>query len=344
MSSRWKQPCPRFNRERRSVAVKVGNVTVGGGAPIVVQSMTNTDTADVEGTAPGRGARPRRLGAGAHHRRPRRGGGGRAAHQGPAAQDGRRRAAHRRLPLHRPQAAGRPSGLRRGARQVPDQSGNVGFQEKRDRQFAAIIEMAIKHDKPVRIGVNWGSLDQELLTHLMDENTKSPDAAGRARGDARGDGAVGAALGGARRGDRPAARPDHPLGQGLGRAGSDRVYRARPALRLCDPSRPDRGGHGLEGHRRLLRRARHPAAAGHRRHHPHFAHARARRRPHARSEGGAGAPADHGLPHVRADGRRLPRLRAHHLDHVPGAGQRHPGLHPSTRCRSGRSAIRASRS
>ena len=52
--------------------------------------------------------------------------------------------------------------------------GNVGFKDKKDRQFAAIVEMAIKHDKPVRIGVNWGSLDQELLTRLMDENRASP--------------------------------------------------------------------------------------------------------------------------------------------------------------------------
>jgi (E)-4-hydroxy-3-methylbut-2-enyl-diphosphate synthase len=51
--------------------------------------------------------------------------------------------------------------------------GNVGFKEKKDRQFGAIVETAIKHDKPVRIGANWGSLDQELLTHLMDENAKS---------------------------------------------------------------------------------------------------------------------------------------------------------------------------
>jgi len=51
--------------------------------------------------------------------------------------------------------------------------GNVGFKDKRDRQFAAIIETAIKYGKPVRIGVNWGSLDQELLTRLMDENAKS---------------------------------------------------------------------------------------------------------------------------------------------------------------------------
>src|ERR1700686_1985968 len=52
--------------------------------------------------------------------------------------------------------------------------GNVGFKEKKDRQFSAIVETAIRHNKPVRIGANWGSLDQELLTHLMDENSRSP--------------------------------------------------------------------------------------------------------------------------------------------------------------------------
>src|SRR5262249_54989281 len=51
--------------------------------------------------------------------------------------------------------------------------GNVGFKDKRDRQFAAIVEIALKRAKPVRIGVNWGSLDQELLTRLMDENAKA---------------------------------------------------------------------------------------------------------------------------------------------------------------------------
>ena len=83
--------------------------------------------------------------------------------------------------------------------------GNVGFKEKRDRQFGAIIEMALEHGKPVRIGANWGSLDQELLTHLMDENAKLGRARRRARGDPRGDGAVGAALGRARGRDGHAA-------------------------------------------------------------------------------------------------------------------------------------------
>jgi (E)-4-hydroxy-3-methylbut-2-enyl-diphosphate synthase len=55
--------------------------------------------------------------------------------------------------------------------------GNVGFKEKKDRQFGAIVENAIKHGKPVRIGANWGSLDQELLTHLMDQNAKQANPA-----------------------------------------------------------------------------------------------------------------------------------------------------------------------
>ena len=71
--------------------------------------------------------------------------------------------------------------------------GNVGFKDKKDRQFSAIVETAIKHNKPVRIGANWGSLDQELLTHLMDENAALAEPEGHARGDARSDGAVGAA-------------------------------------------------------------------------------------------------------------------------------------------------------
>jgi (E)-4-hydroxy-3-methylbut-2-enyl-diphosphate synthase len=66
-----------------------------------------------------------------------------------------------------------------------------------------MIELAIRYDKPVRIGANWGSLDQELLTALMDENAASRHPARTPRVHARGDHPVGAALGAARRGDRP---------------------------------------------------------------------------------------------------------------------------------------------
>ena len=65
--------------------------------------------------------------------------------------------------------------------------GNVGRGSKRDPQFAEMIEIACRHGKPVRIGVNWGSLDQDLLTRLMDENSTPPAAARRQRRDARGD-------------------------------------------------------------------------------------------------------------------------------------------------------------
>ena len=118
-------PSPR----RVSVPVIVGNVKVGGGAPIVVQSMTNTDTADVAGhDRAGGGACPRRLRTRAHHRRSRRGRGRRAAHSRRPRQARHQRAADRRLPLHRPPAARRSSGLRRGAGEVPHQSRQCRFQ------------------------------------------------------------------------------------------------------------------------------------------------------------------------------------------------------------------------
>ena len=208
---------------RRSVAVDVGGVLVGGGAPIVVQSMTNTDTADIDGTvAPGGGAGARRLRARAHHRRPRRGGRRRSAHPGAAAQDRRQRAARRRLPLYRPQAPGRSSRLRRGARQVPHQSrqcrlqGEEGPPVRRHRRDGDQARQAGAHRRQLGLA-RPGAADP---SDGRERALAQPDR--RARGDARGDGAVGAALGRARRGDRPGARPHHPVRQGLGRAGPDR--------------------------------------------------------------------------------------------------------------------------
>lgn len=181
-------PCPdlvsgtaAFGPARRhpSIGVKVGHVQVGGliaghPAPIVVQSMTNTDTADIDGTVAQVAALAR---AGSEIVR---------------------------ITVDRDEAAAavphiREQLLKRGVN-VPlvgdfhyighkllgdhpacaealdkyrINPGNVGFKEKKDRQFGAIIEMAMKHNKPVRIGANWGSLDQELLTALMDENAQS---------------------------------------------------------------------------------------------------------------------------------------------------------------------------
>nr|MCU0733875.1 flavodoxin-dependent (E)-4-hydroxy-3-methylbut-2-enyl-diphosphate synthase [Hyphomonas sp.] len=161
---------------RLSVAVPVGRVIVGGGAPVVVQSMTNTDTADIQSTV------------------------------GQVADLARAGSEIVRITVDRDEAAKavphiKERLLKRGI-DVPlvgdfhyighkllaenpacaealdkyrINPGNVGFKDKRDRQFSAIIELALRYGKPVRIGVNWGSLDQELLTHLMDENAASPN-------------------------------------------------------------------------------------------------------------------------------------------------------------------------
>ncbi len=108
---------------RSTVTVRVGGVPVGSGHPIVVQSMTNTDTADVDRDgAPGGGAGARRQRAGAGHGEQRRGRRGGAPHRRGAGSLGVRGADHRRLPLQRPPAAHPPSRLRAGPRQVPDQS------------------------------------------------------------------------------------------------------------------------------------------------------------------------------------------------------------------------------
>ncbi len=188
---------------RKSVAVDVGGVTVGGGAPVVVQSMTNTDTADVErDRGAGRGAGARRLRDRAHHRRPRRGRRRGAAHQGAAAAAGLRRADRRRLPLHRPQAARRSSRLRRGARQVPHQSrqcrlqGQEGPPVRRHRRDRDQARQAGAHRRQL-------GLARPGTAHAPDGREFALQRSeGRARGHARGDGPVGAAVGAARRGDR----------------------------------------------------------------------------------------------------------------------------------------------
>jgi (E)-4-hydroxy-3-methylbut-2-enyl-diphosphate synthase len=162
----------------RTIAVKVGNVTVGGGAPVVVQSMTNTDTADVDSTARQVAALAR---AGSELVRitvDR----DEAAAAVPHIKERLKRMnvdvpivgdfhyiGHKLLADH-PACAEALDKYRINP-------GNVGFKEKKDRQFGAIVETAIRHGKPVRIGANWGSLDQELLTHLMDENSRSKNPA-----------------------------------------------------------------------------------------------------------------------------------------------------------------------
>ena len=164
---------------RRCVGVKVGSVMIGGGAPIVVQSMTNTDTADevsttqqvaqlalagselvritvnsMEAARAVAGIRARLDDMGCHV---------------PLVGDFHFNG-HKLLAAY-PECA-------RALAKYRINPGNVGHGRKRDEQFSMLIETACKYDKPVRIGVNWGSLDPEMLARIMDENARSSDPLG----------------------------------------------------------------------------------------------------------------------------------------------------------------------
>jgi (E)-4-hydroxy-3-methylbut-2-enyl-diphosphate synthase len=162
---------------RKSIGVKAGSVQIGGAAPIVIQSMTNTDTADIEATAR-QIAQLRRAGseivritvdredaaAAVPHIRDR------VAAEGldvPIVGD---------FHYNGHMLLSRYPACAEALAKYRINPGNVGFKEKKDRNFGMLIEAALKFDKPVRIGVNWGSLDQALLTELMDQNanTASP--------------------------------------------------------------------------------------------------------------------------------------------------------------------------
>ena len=162
--------------KRKTRSCRIGNVTIGGAAPVVVQSMTNTDTADYLATAI------------------------------QTAELARAGSELVRITVNTPEAAAAVPKIRdhllrmncdvpligdfhyNGHRLLSDHPacaealakyrinpGNVGFGKKRDEQFAAMIELACRYDKPVRIGVNWGSLDQDLLARVMDANNRRPE-------------------------------------------------------------------------------------------------------------------------------------------------------------------------
>ncbi|MER0239382.1 flavodoxin-dependent (E)-4-hydroxy-3-methylbut-2-enyl-diphosphate synthase [Fulvimarina sp. MAC8] len=158
---------------RPTIGVDVGGVMVGGSAPVVVQSMTNTDTADVDSTVAQVAALAR---AGSEIVRIT------VDRDEAAAAVPKVRERLDRLGVDVPLVgdfhyighkllADHP-GCAEALAKYRINPGNVGFKTKKDKQFGEIIEMAIRYDKPVRIGVNWGSLDQELLTKLMDANNE----------------------------------------------------------------------------------------------------------------------------------------------------------------------------
>ena len=160
-------------KRRKSIPVKVGNLTIGGNNPIVVQSMTNTDTADIKKTSKqiidlaNAGSEIVRI---------------------TVDRDDSAKAvsyikdeiikADCNVPIvgefhyvgH--QLLNKFPDCAKALDKYRINPGNVGFKEKKDIQFSSMIETAAKNNKPIRIGVNWGSLDQELLADLMDKNSK----------------------------------------------------------------------------------------------------------------------------------------------------------------------------
>jgi (E)-4-hydroxy-3-methylbut-2-enyl-diphosphate synthase len=158
---------------RSSSAVVIGAVRVGGGAPIVVQSMTNTDTADINGTVRQVQSLAR---AGSELVRLTVNSAEAAAAVAPIRE--RLEALGVRVPLigdfhfNGHKLLREYPGCAEALAKYRINPGNVGRGSKRDPQFAEMIEIACRYHKPVRIGVNWGSLDPELLTRLMDENSR----------------------------------------------------------------------------------------------------------------------------------------------------------------------------
>ena len=310
--------------------VDVGGVKVGGGAPIVVQSMTNTDTADVESTV-------RQVAA--------------LARAGSEIV---------RITVDRDEAAAAVPHIKErllkmgvnvpivgdfhyiGHKLLNDHPacaealdkyrinpGNVGFKDKRDPQFTQIVEMAIKHGKPVRIGVNWGSLDQELLTQLMDENSKSANP--RDAREVMHEAMVQSALLSAQRAEDIGLPKNRIILSAKVSAVQDLIACYTELARRCDYAlhlgltEAGMGTKGIvasaaamgvllqQGIGDTIRISLTPEPNGDRT---------------REVQVGAGIAADHGPAHLRAAGRGLSRLRPHHLDHVPGTGAGHPGLHP----------------
>ena len=161
---------------RRTRQVRVGNVLVGGDAPVVVQSMTNTDTADVAATVR-QVAELWRAGSELV----------RVTVNTPEAAAAVPRIVERlnmmgvEVPVigdfhyNGHQLLANEPACAQALAKYRINPGNVGFGRKRDTQFAQLVEFAIRYDKPVRIGANWGSLDQSLATRLMDENAQRAD-------------------------------------------------------------------------------------------------------------------------------------------------------------------------
>ncbi len=329
----------------RTVGVRVGSVQVGGGAPVVVQSMTMTDTADAAGTA-------------------------RQCIE--LAEAGSEMV---RVTVNLPDAAAAVPEIKRrmldagvtapligdfhynghllltrypdcahALDKYPYQPGNVGTGKRRDEQFSTICKVARDHGKPVRIGVNGGSLNQELVLSRMQENTDRDLGPHFGRDHQRVHGAVGGPVHRAGAGVRAAQGPDHHLVQDVAAARPDcGLPRRCPQNRSAAAPRAHGSRDGDEGAGVVRLGHGRPAQRGHWRHDPRVADTAPGRRSPRRGLRRVRAAAGARAAVVRAERHRVPGLRAHHQQHVPGAGRAHAGLHPRAHAGVENAATRASR-
>ncbi|MDC3067320.1 flavodoxin-dependent (E)-4-hydroxy-3-methylbut-2-enyl-diphosphate synthase [Pseudomonadota bacterium] len=161
------------NLRRKSIQVDVGGVSIGGTSPVVVQSMTNTDTADAIGTA----KQIQKLAAAGSELVRITVNNNDAAKQVPKIKD-MLESTGTSVPIigdfhyNGHELLSKYPECAKALAKYRINPGNVGFGRKKDAQFSTMIDIAIKYDKPIRIGVNWGSLDPALMAKLMDENAK----------------------------------------------------------------------------------------------------------------------------------------------------------------------------
>ncbi len=236
--------------------------------------------------------------------------------------------------------------LRGGARQVPHQPGQRRHGKRHDEQFAQIVEVAIANGKPVRIGVNWGSLDQQLLTELMDANAALPEP--REAATVMIEAMLESALRSAALAEETGLAHDHIILSAKVSGVQDliEVYaRLGRALRLPAAPGADRGGAWArrassppppawrsccsDGIGDTIRVSLTPAPGGDRTEEVRVAQQ---------------VLQSHGPAQLHAAGERLPRLRPHHHHLLPGDGPRDPATTCATRCPCGASATRGSRS
>ena len=330
---------------RKTVTALVGGVRVGSDAPIVVQSMTNTDTADIPGTVQQVAALAR---AGSELVRVTVNNDEAAAAVPHIVEQLDKQGI--RVPIigdfhynghvlltKYPECA-------RDLAKYRINPGNASIGKTGDSNFRTMIEVAVKYQKPVRIGVNWGSLDSVAADPHDGREFAARRAERRAGSHDGSDGRERAELGETGRAVWAAPGPDHFEREGQWSAGFDRrLPRTGGAMQLSAASWAHRSRHGREGRSRLERGDGRGAAGRHRRHDSGFADSRTGRRSHRRSSRGAADSAIAGHSQLHAAGYGVPWLRTHHQHVLPGDGRTDSDLSARADAGDGRAATSASK-